>query len=257
MRDLQERSPIWHAVAWIGIYVVVVNIGDWISDVFGRPNSATTALLAVLAVGLVLYLRSDGWLRYYGVRPVRRRDFSATLFYIPLVLVAVMQYTKGLRNDLDLTAVLVIVALMICVGFLEELIFRGMLLRSIQRTSNLRLAIVISGVTFGIGHIVNIARGMTGLNQVIQIGFGVVLGIVLALLFAVTETIVPLIVFHTLLNISGNLTVSNPDSEFFMLAVTTVIGAGYAAYLVSILRRRGSSPETSAHAPSQPIQPGR
>jgi len=95
------------------------------------------------------------------------------------------------------------------------------------------------------------------LNQVIQIGFGVVLGIVVALLFAVTETIVPLIVFHTLFNISGNLTVSNPESELLMLAATTVLCAGYAAYLMSVLRRLGSSPEMSAPAASQPVQPGR
>lgn len=252
MRKLQSRSPVWHAVAWIGIYVLAVNIGDWLSDVIGQPNSATVALLAALSLWLILYLRRNGWLRYYGLGPVARRDFNSTLLYIPLVVIAVMQYTKGLRGDLDLTAVLLIIALMICVGFLEELIFRGMLFRGIQRTSNLTRAIVISGVTFGIGHIVNLARGMTGLNQIIQIGFGVVLGIVLALLFAVTKTIVPLIAFHALLNISGNLTVSNPESESLMLAATTVMCAGYAAYLVSVLRRRGPSPDKLAPAPSQP-----
>lgn len=257
MRKLQARRPIWHAVAWIGIYVVAVNIGDAISDVIGQPNSGTTAVLLVLSVWLIFYLRRDGWLRYYGVRPVHRSNFNDTWFYIPLVLIAVMQYTKGLRDDVDLTAVLLIIALMICVGFLEELIFRGMLFRGIQRTSNLTRAVVISGVTFGIGHIVNLARGMTALDQITQIGFGVALGIVLALLFAVTETIIPLIVFHALLNISGNLTVSNPESELLMLAATTVVCAGYAAYLVLVLRRRGASTAMSTPAPPQPARSGK
>ncbi len=255
MRKLHEKRPIWHAVAWIGIYVVAVNIGDGLSDMIGEPNSGTTALLAVLSIWLILYLRRDGWLEYYGVRPVHRADFNTTWLYIPLVLIAVMQYAKGLRDDVDLTAVLLILALMVCVGFLEELIFRGMLFRGIQRTSNLTRAVVISGVTFGIGHIVNLARGMTGLEQVMQIGFGVVMGIVLALLFAVTGTIVPLIVFHTLFNISGTLTASNPGSELLMLAATTVLCAGYAAYLVSVLRRGGADPGISVPPRLQPAQP--
>lgn len=92
---------------------------------------------------------------------------------------------------------------------------------------------------------------MTPVEQAIQIGFGVVLGIVLVLLFAVTGTIVPLIAFHTLLNIYGNLTRADPAWESLVLAATTVICAGYAAYLVSVLRRRGPSPDMLASAPSQ------
>ena len=243
MRRFQVQSPVWHAVAWIGVYVALVGIGDWLSELVGVPNSVTTVLLVALSAFLILYLRGDGLLSYHGVRPFRRSDVKCTLLYIPLVLIAVMQYTKGLRDDLDLKAVLLIIALMICVGFLEELIFRGMLLRGIQRTSNLTRAVVVSGITFGVGHIVNLARGMAPVEQAIQIGFGVVLGIVLALLFAVTGTIVPLIVFHTLLNISGTVTVANPASESLMLAATTTLCVGYAAYLVSVLRRRGPSPD--------------
>jgi uncharacterized protein len=251
VRKSLVQSPVWHAIGWIGMYVALVGIGDWLSGLVGVPNSVTTVLLVALSALLILYLRRDGWLSYHGVRPFRRSDLDGTLRYIPLVLIAVMQYTKGLRDDLDLTAVLLIFALMICVGFLEELIFRGMLFRGIQRSSNLTRAVVISGVTFGIGHVVNLARGMAPVDQAIQIGFGVVLGIVLALLFAVTGTIVPLIVFHALLNISGNVTVADPASESLMLAATTVLCASYAAYLVTVLRRRGPSPDMSEPAPGQ------
>lgn len=252
MRRLQENFPIWHAVAWIAIYVIAVSFGDWLSTLIGVPNSGTSAMLALLALWLVISLGRRGWLQYYGVRALRRRDFSATLLYIPLVLIALMQFTKGFRNDLDFTAVALIVALMVCVGFLEELIFRGMLFRGIQRTSTLTRAIVISGVTFGLGHIVNLARGMAPLEQTVQIAFGIVLGIVLALLFAVTGTIVPLIAFHALLNISGNLTRADAQAELIMLAATTLLCAGYAGYLVSVLRRRGPSPEITRSTPSDP-----
>lgn len=252
MNRLQENRPIWHAVAWIAIYVIAVNIGDWLSTLVGVPNSGASAVLVLLAVWLVVRLRKHGWLTYYGVRPLRRRDFNATLLYIPLLLVALMQFTKGFRDDLSFTTVALIIVLMVGVGFLEELIFRGMLFRGIQRTSTLPRAVVISGVTFGIGHIVNLTRGMAPLDQAIQIAFGVTLGIVLALLFAVTGTIVPLIAFHALLNISGNLTRADAQAELVMLAATTLVCAGYAGYLITVLRRRGPSPEISQPAPRPP-----
>ena len=191
MKKLRDVSPIWHAVVWIVAYVLLVNLGDWGSELIGEPNAATAPLLVVLSIVLLLYVKRNGWSRYYGLRPLRRDQFGGTLLYLPLVVIAVLQYTKGYRDDLDLTAVLLIIILMVCVGFIEELVFRGFLFRGILRKSTLTRAVVISGVTFGIGHIVNLARGYTGVEQIVQIGMAVVLGVVLALLFAVSGTILP------------------------------------------------------------------
>jgi membrane protease YdiL (CAAX protease family) len=243
MKKLNAVAPVWHAVAWIFSYVLLVFIGDWLSELVGEPNSVTAPLLAALSIVLILYLGRNDWLRYYGLRSFRRGDFATALFYLPLLAVVLLQYAKGWRGDLDPTAVLLIIGLMVCVGFIEELVFRGFLFRAILSGRNLTRAIVVSGVTFGIGHAVNLARGYTGVEQVIQIAFGVVLGVVLALLFAVTGTIVPLIVFHTLLNISGNITASKPEVDLIMLAATTVISAGYGGYLAVVLRRKGPAPE--------------
>lgn len=198
MKRFNEVRPIWHAVVWIVAYVVLVPIGDALSELVGEPNSVTAPLLAVLSLVLLLYVRRNGWLGYYGLRSFRKADFTKTLLYIPLLAIAMMQYAKGLRAGLDVTAVLLIIALMVCVGFIEELVFRGFLFRAILEKRSLTGAVVISGITFGLGHVVNLARGYTGVEQLIQIGSAIVLGIVLALLFAVTGTIVPLIIFHAL-----------------------------------------------------------
>ncbi|MCD2114782.1 MULTISPECIES: CPBP family intramembrane glutamic endopeptidase [Rhodococcus] len=240
MTKLNAASPIWHALVWIAVYVLLANIGDWISELFDEPNLATAPLLAVLSVVLFAYVRRNGWLRYYGLRAPTRDDFAGTAWYIPLGVIVVLQYAKGFRSDLDPTEVLLIVLLMVSVGFVEELIFRGLLFRAVLTNGTLTRAVLISGITFGIGHVVNLGRGFTIAEQLVQIGFGVVLGIVLALLFAVTGTIVPLIVFHALLNISGNVTAPSSDADLVLLAVTAVLCAGYIAYLVSVLRRRGA-----------------
>ena len=90
MRKFLVQSPVWHTVAWIGIYVVLVGIGDWLSELAGVPNSVTTVLLVALSAFLILYLRRDGWLSYHGVRSLRRSDIDGTLLYLPLVLIALV-----------------------------------------------------------------------------------------------------------------------------------------------------------------------
>jgi hypothetical protein len=77
VKKLNEIKPVWHAVIWIVAYVLLVNIGDWLSELMGEPQLATAPLLAVLSIVLFIYVRRNGWLRYYGLRPLRGSDFCS------------------------------------------------------------------------------------------------------------------------------------------------------------------------------------
>ena len=50
MRKIQELKPIRHAMIWIIAYIVLVNVGDMISELIGVPNSATSAILIAYTV---------------------------------------------------------------------------------------------------------------------------------------------------------------------------------------------------------------
>lgn len=252
MRHLREASPIWHAMAWIGIYIVVVNVGDALSSVVGAENAVTAMLLLALSVVAVVYLRTNRWLEHYGLRPMRAADFTRTLYYLPLLVIGLLQFLKGPKEGLDMQSILLVVVLMLGVGFLEELIFRGFLYRALRTRHGVVAAVLISGVTFGVGHVVNLARGYTGAEQVLQIVIGVALGIVLALLFAVTGTIVPGVVFHVLLNISGSVTANDQRLETYVVAASVLICAAYLPYLLRELRKqtRHDSPEPATTAAS-------
>lgn len=84
---------------------------------------------------------------------------------------------------------------MIGTGFVEEVLFRGFLFQGIYCKSGANKAIFISGITFGIGHVVNLFRGYAAVELAAQIGVAIVIGIVLALLVAVTKNILPGIFF--------------------------------------------------------------
>ena len=55
---------------------------------------------------------------------------------------------------------------MILVGFVEEMIFRGFLFRALLGEDKPVVAIIVSAVTFGIGHIVNLFTGQTSLETI-------------------------------------------------------------------------------------------
>lgn len=71
LATLNTRSPIWHAVVLIAAYIALVNIGDWLSALIGVPNFATSVVLIALSISLIGYIRTHGWVAYYGLAPRR------------------------------------------------------------------------------------------------------------------------------------------------------------------------------------------
>ena len=56
----------------------------------------------------------------------------------------------GVTMNMDIPNTVFYVASMLCVGFLEEVIFRGLLFKAMEKDS-LKAAIVVTSLTFGIG----------------------------------------------------------------------------------------------------------
>ena len=238
MRKLQDTKPILHALIWVAIYIVAVNIGDNLGEVVQFPE-LTSIVLVVLSIVLIVYLRVGGRLAFYGIRSVQPDTLPLTLFYIPLFAIAFVQYAKGLESGLDLRAVAFAVLLVTAVGFVEELLFRGFLLQALRARRNLTYAIIISGVTFGIGHIVNLLRGWSLTDQAIQIVAAVLIGIALAYCAVLTESILPGVVFHALFNLSGTLTNHSVLWDSVTVGVIAIVMIVYILFLRNRLANTG------------------
>lgn len=232
MKKLMETKPILHALIWIIIYVVMVNIADALSEITGAAaNTITAAVLIALSIILVLYLKKNKKFKEYGLKGIKKEDLLKTLFYVPLILLAFMQYLAGIDNSLSITEIASACLLMIGVGFIEELVFRGFLFQGILAKSGVKRAIMISGITFGIGHIVNLLRGYSYIEQIGQIVIAVGIGIALALLVAITNSIVPGILFHIVFNIGGTITRQDASQQTYMMFAIVIISVLYTIFL--------------------------
>lgn len=96
-------------------------------------------------------------MKRYGL--CRPRIPARRFFYdVPLAILASGNLWNGVAVNYSPAGTACRVVCMLGVGFLEEVIFRGLLFTAIAK-DNIKSAAVISSVTFGIGHIVNLING--------------------------------------------------------------------------------------------------
>ncbi len=256
MHRILQKSPTWHAVVWIILYVVTMGVGGGASSALGREHLVTAPAVLGLSALALLYLHHHRLRAFYGVTRVYPSRWPATLWFIPLGLMATVQLFKGLNLQLASVDVLLVVLLMGGVGFLEELLFRGFLYRALRERSGVGRAVLVSGLTFGLGHIANLLGGYTGPQQVLQVVVAIGLGVALALLFELTGSILPCVLFHILLNVSGSVTAEDPRRELATATAVMVIAVAYSTWLWVQLRRRSATEPsplaqpTTADAPS-------
>ena len=233
MRKLQDTRPLLHALLWIAIYIVAVSVGDAAGQWLDFPGITSIVLVALSAV-LLVYLRAGRRLAFYGVRRVRPGTLRLTLFYVPLFAITFVQYGNGFASGLTVQTVMFAILLVVAVGFVEELLFRGFLLQALRAEGGVTKAIIISGVTFGLGHVVNLLRGSSLPEQALQVVGAVLVGIALAYCAVLTGSILPGVAFHALFNLSGTLTAESTLGDAITVGVVAVVMIPY----ILLLRRR-------------------
>ncbi|MDE7177092.1 MAG: CPBP family intramembrane metalloprotease [Lachnospiraceae bacterium] len=78
-------------------------------------------------------------------------------------------------------------------------IFRGLLFEAIAK-ENVKRAIIISSVTFGIGHIINLLNGMNLTENLCQIIFALAVGFLFVTIYYRGGSLLPCIITHSAIN---------------------------------------------------------
>ena len=131
---------------------------------------------------------------------------------------------------------------MLCVGFLEEMIFRGFLFNALVR-DGVKSAIIISSVSFGIGHIVNLVNGSGAglLPTMLQVVYAIAIGFAFVMIYYKTKSLLPCILTHSILNslsVFANEEVITPQKQIISSILIALIAAGYALYIASAVKEK-------------------
>ena len=236
LKKLFDRDQIWFAVLWIVVYVVGFGNADMISESIGVPKLLTVLLGLVLSVVLYGFVRRHGLSGYFGL--CRGRGGRRFLHFVPLVLISSVNFWNGLTMNCPPLETLLYIASMCFVGFLEELIFRGLLFKGMCQ-SNVKAAIIISSLTFGAGHIVNLLMGAPLLDTLLQIVYAAAIGFCYTAVFHVGGSIVPCILSHIVVNATSVFAVTPDGGMNILIALAqTVISIAYGLWLLCAAKKK-------------------
>ena len=236
MTNLYRKNELGFAILWIVVYVVLSSLGDQLSRQIGIEKSVTAPLHLVLSLVLFFWIRKNALGEKYGFcKPkIPAKEF---LYYLPLIVIASDSLWNGFDLQYGLLRTLCFVLSMCCVGFLEEVIFRGLLFRAMEK-DNLKSAIVLSALTFGLGHIVNLFNrsGRDLVSSLIQILFAILVGFVLVLIFYHGKSLLPCILFHSANNalyaFAAESKLSHTTERAINLGMIVLVLGGYLVYLI-------------------------
>lgn len=230
MHRFYQKNALHFALLWIAIYVVFLSLADAASIAFGLEKSVTAALCIAMTAFLYSWVKQHDLLAAYGLADPKG-SMRPWHQYLPLLLLISTNLWGGVALTHSLPETLLYIVSMLCVGFLEELIFRGFLFHALCKES-VKTAIVVSSVTFGIGHIVNLLNGADLLPTLMQIVYATAAGFLFTVMVYRWGSLWPCIVTHSAINALS--AIAGPRSQALDLAAAallTAVALAYAAWI--------------------------
>lgn len=235
MRKIWEKSELWFALLWIAVYVIGNSLSAGFSDILGITGCAAAGLNFGLVLFLFFWIRKNGLMERYGLCRAKLPG-KRFLWYIPLIVLSSENLWNGVGMSLPAADTLFSVCNMLGVGSLEELLFRGFLFRAVSRNGVKRGA-VISSISFGLGHIVNLfnGRGMELAENMWQIIFAVAFGFMCVMIFYRGKTILPCILTHVVINVTSIFSKEAGETgQILQNAAVLLLMIGYTWFLMRV-----------------------
>ncbi|WP_422484602.1 CPBP family intramembrane glutamic endopeptidase [Gudongella sp. DL1XJH-153] len=243
-----DKHPVISSIVATFLFLLVITFGGIISGITEIRSEITLIIaFAILAVILIAFISKMNKWNYYGFNSMNKMDNTTKLLFIPLFIFAFLPLVVGFSADLKLLEIIYIIVFMAIVSFVEETMFRGVILRLLQKKSNM-YAIWGSSLLFSIPHLLNTLNGKGSVEAIVQTLFAFFIGLILAMLMIKTNNIFPLIIYHFTNNTVSSVTRSdvNQSFELYFTLIIFALSIVYAIYLYNLIKRDSRSSEKEA-----------
>lgn len=231
MYRLYQKHELHFALAWIIAYVVSLSLADNFSASLGIQKVVTAPVCIIFTLLMLGFIKQHNLWTYYGLCSFKG-NLKHYLYFIPLLLIISANVWNGMTMNASILETVLFVLSMICVGIIEEVIFRGFLFKAMSK-DNYKLAIFISSITFGIGHIVNLLNGKDLIPTLLQICYATAIGFLFTIIFCKGKSLLPCIITHGAVN-SLSLFAVNHASPMYDLITSVVLCIVPIAYALWI-----------------------
>ena len=227
MRKFYETKPVLFAILWIVVYVVVMGS---LRGSYGDGSLQMLLGLVVISGALLSVIRLLGIQKELGMTRWLQNG-KALLWLLPMWVLATgnLWGGAGLRYD-AITSVIAVLSFLL-VGVAEEIIFRGFLFNGMKKTGSLTAAVIVSAVTFGMGHIVNLLTGHATAETLAQMIFAVSWGFLFTFAYWKGGSLLPCIAIHSLIDAFSVFARDNEAAHWAYITATVLTAVVYCLYL--------------------------
>ena len=225
MKKIFEKNETLFCILLIVFYIIV---NSYCIQNFGIEDYRSTIINTIFSLVLIFVIVKLKRVSYYGLTKVR--NLKRYLYFIPLLLIISVNLWNGININNTPNEIIFYILTMLNVGFLEEVIFRGFLFKMMEK-DNVNRAIIISAITFGIGHIVNLLNGSNLIPTLMQISYAISIGYLFVIIFYKSKSLIPCIITRCLVNSLSIFNVENTVSLYVSSMFLIIISLVYAIYI--------------------------
>lgn len=237
MMKLYKKSGLIFSLVWIALYCVAMSVADVFSEIIGINSVISLPVIFVISLILTVFIFKNKLNIKYGLcRP--KTPSSKMLWYIPLLVLLTANFWQGATFKYSFIETVLYIFTMLGVGFFEEIVFRGLLFNAMLK-DNRKTAIIISSVTFGLGHIINLfnGSGMTLVENILQIISAIAIGFLFVIIYEKSGSIIVCIASHGLFNSASafsNEAAITTANRIMSSVLIVILCAVYSLYILHI-----------------------
>lgn len=225
MKKVFENYEVLFCIMLIVIYILV---NSYCIQNFGVEDYRSAIINTIFSVFLIILIIMLKRVSYYGLTWVK--DLKKYLYFIPLIFIVSVNLWNWVNINNSKSEIIFHILTMINVGFIEEIIFRGFLFKMMAK-DNINMAIIVSSITFGVGHIINLFIGADLIPTLLQVCYAISIGYLFVIIFYKSKSLIPCIVTHCLVNSLSLFNVENAVSLYVSSIFLIIFPLLYAMYI--------------------------
>lgn len=226
MKKIIEKHEMLFSISMIIIYILT---NSYCMQNFTLTSYKTFLVNIVLTLIIIIIILTSKLTKYYCLN--RFPNPKKYIYFIPLLIIISVNFWNGFNlNDTPIEIIFYILS-MLCIGFLEEIIFRGFLYQMMAKDSEMS-AIIVTSLTFGIGHIINIFNGADLIPTLFQVCYAISIGFLFVTILRKSKSLWPCIITHSLTNALSIFNIDNNISLYVVPIVLIIVPMLYSIYII-------------------------
>ena len=227
MKRMYEEKPVLFAVLFIVLYCAIT------IPIRGKyGDGSIQSLIGLVAVGAAIAVVCSLFPLWKTIGVFSKpQNVRLCLYFLPMIFLATGNIWDGFEVHYTGADLWYAIGSMALVGFAEEMIFRGFLFRALLVKDGPKAAVIVSAVTFGIGHIVNLLAGMATVENLMMIIFAVAWGFLFTMVYYKSGSLFLCILVHAAVDVFSVIAAETVWGSWLYIGSACVISAVYCSYL--------------------------